>query len=162
MRKNLLTTVAASLILAFVHHADAQQPKKVPRIGLLISASNVIAPFTDAFRQGMRELGYVEGKNFVLEIRGGGAEPDRLSDLAAELVRLKVDIIVAAGSLSTPCRHESDQHDSDRDEDGGRSGKIWACCQSGASGWKYHGSVCHERGAKREAFGATRGGSSRA
>ena len=62
------------------------------------SASNVIGPFTDAFRQGMRELGYVEGKNFVLEIRGGGAELDRLSDLAAELVRLKVDIIVTVGS----------------------------------------------------------------
>ena len=100
MKKILLPMLAGSLILAFVHLADAQQPGKVHRIGLLISASNVIAPFTDAFRQGMRELGYVEGKNFVLEIRGGGAEPDRLSDLAAELVRLKVDIIVAAGSLA--------------------------------------------------------------
>jgi putative ABC transport system substrate-binding protein len=48
----------------------------------------------------LRELGYIEGKDIVLEIRGGGAKPDRLSDLAAELVRLKVDIIVAGGNLA--------------------------------------------------------------
>jgi putative ABC transport system substrate-binding protein len=81
--------------------AQAQQPGKVPRIGLLISASSAATTtFIDAFRQGLRELGYVEGKNFVLEIRGGEAKPDRLSDLAAELVRLKVDIIVAGGSFA--------------------------------------------------------------
>jgi putative ABC transport system substrate-binding protein len=86
-----------SMLLAPCFTVEAQQPEKVPRIGLLISASNVIAPFTDAFRQGMRELGYVEGKNYVLEIRGGGAEPNRLSDLAADLVSLNVDIIVTVG-----------------------------------------------------------------
>ena len=79
----------------------AQQPKKVPRVGLLISASSAVtATFIDAFRQGLRELGYVEGKNFVLEIRGGEANPDRLSALATELVRLKVDIIVAGGNFA--------------------------------------------------------------
>ena len=72
------------------------QPEKVHRIGLLIAASNVIGPFTDAFRQGMRDLGYVEGKNIVLEIRGGEGAA-RIADLAAELVGLKVDIIVAEG-----------------------------------------------------------------
>ena len=77
---------------------EAQQPEKVHRIGLLIAASNVIAPFTDAFRQGLRELGYVEGKNYILEVRGGGAKADRLFDLAAELVRLEVEVIVAVGS----------------------------------------------------------------
>ncbi len=63
-------------------------------IGLLHSASAGVAVFTDAFRQGMRELGYVEGKNYVLEIRARGAKTDRLSNLAAELICLKVDIIV--------------------------------------------------------------------
>ncbi len=58
----------------------------------------MIAPFADAFRQGLRDLNYVEGKNYVLEIRGGGAEADRLFDLAADLVRLEVDVIVAVGS----------------------------------------------------------------
>jgi putative ABC transport system substrate-binding protein len=76
--------------------AQAQQPKKVPQIGLLISpAATEMAPFIDAFRQGLRELGYIEGKNIVLDIREGGTEPARIADLAAELVRLKVDIIVA-------------------------------------------------------------------
>jgi len=56
-----------------------------------------MAPFIEAFRTGMRELGYIEGKNIVLEIRGGEAEPARIADLAAELVRLKVEIIVAEG-----------------------------------------------------------------
>ena len=98
MSKKVSCLALATLLFALCLPADAQQPGKVHRIGLLISASDVIAPFTDAFRQGLREFGYVEGKNFVLEIRGGGAEPDRLSDLAAELVRLKVDIIVTVGS----------------------------------------------------------------
>jgi putative ABC transport system substrate-binding protein len=62
----------------------------------------VIAPFTNAFRQGLGELGYVEGKNFMLEIRGGGAQPDRLSDLADELVRLKVDISNGSRSPGSP------------------------------------------------------------
>jgi putative ABC transport system substrate-binding protein len=66
-----------------------------------MSSSTAETPaFIDAFRQGLRELGYIEGKDIVLEIRGGGAKPDRLSDLAAELVRLKVDIIVAGGNLA--------------------------------------------------------------
>jgi putative ABC transport system substrate-binding protein len=86
-----------ALLLALSGPAEAQQPEKVHRIGLLISATNVIAPFTDALRQGMRELGYVEGKNYVLEIRGDEAKPDRVSVLAAELVHLKIDIIVAVG-----------------------------------------------------------------
>jgi putative ABC transport system substrate-binding protein len=89
------------LLLACIHFAEAQQPKKVARVGLLISASTAVtAPYVEAFRQGMRELEYVEGKNYVLETRGGGAEPGRLADLAAELVALKVDIIVALGNFA--------------------------------------------------------------
>jgi putative tryptophan/tyrosine transport system substrate-binding protein len=77
---------------------EAQQSGKISRIGLLISpAATEMAPFIDAFRQGLRDLGYIEGKNIVLEIRGGGAEFDRISGLVAELVSLKVDIIVAEG-----------------------------------------------------------------
>jgi putative ABC transport system substrate-binding protein len=60
----------------------------------------VLAPFGDAFRQAMREMGYIEGDNYVLEIRGGEAKTDRISHLAAELVRLKIDVIVAGGSVA--------------------------------------------------------------
>jgi len=97
MKVRIILFTFALVVWATIHLAEAQQSGKVHRIGLLISASNVIEPFTDAFRQGMRDLGYIEGKNIVLEIRGGEAEPARIADLAAELVGLKVDIIVAVG-----------------------------------------------------------------
>ncbi len=87
-----------AFLLALCSSVEAQQPKKVPRMGLLVGASTAVAaPWIEAFREGLRELGYIEGKNIVLEIRGGEAKPERLSNQAAELVRLKVDIIVAGG-----------------------------------------------------------------
>jgi putative tryptophan/tyrosine transport system substrate-binding protein len=89
------------MLFALSFPVEAQQPKKIPRVGLLMSTSiDAMAPFIDAFRQGLRELGYTEGKNIILEIRGGEAKPDRVSDLAAELVGLKVDIIVAGGNFA--------------------------------------------------------------
>jgi hypothetical protein len=82
--------------------ATAQQATKVPRIGYLIGGSS-LSPTSariEAFRQGLRELGYVEGKNIIIEARYTDARPERLADLAAELVRLKVDIIMAQGGQS--------------------------------------------------------------
>ncbi len=82
--------------------AEAQQSKKVPRIGFLTAVSpSSISARTEAFRQGLRELGYVEGKNIVIEYRYTEGKIDRLRELAAELVRLKVDIIVSAGPAAT-------------------------------------------------------------
>jgi putative ABC transport system substrate-binding protein len=80
----------------------AQQPKKVPRIGILVggSASSDSARI-EALRQGLRELGYVEGKNIVIDFRYAEGKPDRLSGFAAELVRMKVDLIVTAGPAAT-------------------------------------------------------------
>jgi putative tryptophan/tyrosine transport system substrate-binding protein len=76
--------------------AGAQQAAKVPRIGFLSAAtSGVSSPPLDAFRQGLRELGWVEGQNITIEYRFAEGKSDRLPDLAAELARLKVDIIVA-------------------------------------------------------------------
>ncbi len=81
---------------------QAQQPKKVPRIGFLSTGSPSTTPARiEAFRQGLRELGYVEGKNIVIEYRYAEGKLDRLSELAGELVRLKVDVIVTAGSAPT-------------------------------------------------------------
>jgi putative ABC transport system substrate-binding protein len=97
VQKTILVLLAA-LVLILSEGAEAQQPGKVHRIGLLISASDVIAPFTAAFRQGMRELGYLDRKNYILEIRGGGAETAQLFDMAAELVRLEVEVIVTVGN----------------------------------------------------------------
>jgi len=78
--------------------AEAQQAKKVPRIGFLApSSSAFITPLVEAFRQGLRELGWIEGHNITIDYRWAEGNPERLPDLAAELVRLKVDVIVTAG-----------------------------------------------------------------
>jgi putative ABC transport system substrate-binding protein len=82
--------------------AAAQQAKKVPRIGFLSSVSpSTISARVDAFHQGLRELGYVEGKNMLIEYRYAEGKVDRLSALAAELVRLNVDVIVASAPPPT-------------------------------------------------------------
>src|SRR5262249_55748226 len=88
--------------------AEAQQPKKVPRIGYLsVSSPSAMSTRTEAFRQGLRELGYVEGKNIVIEWRSAEGKRDRLPSLVAELVRLKVDIIVTAGPPATRSAKEA-------------------------------------------------------
>jgi putative tryptophan/tyrosine transport system substrate-binding protein len=76
--------------------AEAQQPKKVPQIGFLSSSSpSAVSARLEAFRQGLRELGYVEGKNIIIEYRFAEGMLERLPDLTAELVSLKVQVIVA-------------------------------------------------------------------
>src|SRR4051794_19585142 len=100
MRKTYWLTLYL-LLFQFCSSGDAQ-PKTIPRIGLL--NSNVIEAFkarTDGFREGLRELGYVEGKNIVIEYRYAEGKLERLPTLAADLVRLKVDVIVTAVSSST-------------------------------------------------------------
>jgi ABC-type uncharacterized transport system substrate-binding protein len=88
----------AVVLLAVAVIADAQQPKKVSRLGYLGGISpSINADRIDAFRQGLRELGYVEGKNIVIEWRHHEGNIDRLPALAAELARLKVDIIITVG-----------------------------------------------------------------
>jgi putative ABC transport system substrate-binding protein len=100
-RKVILFLLAASVLICF-HPAEAQQPKNVPQIGFLgFTSLSGIAARIEAFRQGLRELGYVDGKNIVIEYRSAEGKLDRLSELAAELVRLKVDVIVTSGPSVT-------------------------------------------------------------
>ena len=102
MTKKILLSAVATLILASVFPGEAQQPKKVPRIGFQSAASPAaMTPRTAAFSQGLRELGYVEGKNIVIEWRYAEGKLDRLDEFAAEFVRLKVDVIVTAAPSST-------------------------------------------------------------
>ena len=93
---------AIALALAFGGAvAQAQQPKKIAKIGVLFpSTPAATARNIEAFRQGLRELGYVEGKNFVLELRYGEARAERISELARELVSLKLDVIVTATDMA--------------------------------------------------------------
>jgi putative ABC transport system substrate-binding protein len=88
------------LILALISFSEAQQPKKAPRIGYLDTGSRSSA-VVEAFQQGLRDLGYIEGQNITIEYRSTEGMAERLPNLAAELVQLKVDIIVVGGSPST-------------------------------------------------------------
>jgi putative ABC transport system substrate-binding protein len=96
MNRRAFVTVLGAL-LAAPRAAEAQQAKKVPRIGVL---TGPVDPGVEAFRQGLRELGYVERENIAIERRSAEGKLDRLPDLAAELVRLKPDVIVASSNLA--------------------------------------------------------------
>jgi ABC-type uncharacterized transport system substrate-binding protein len=90
------------ILLAVAVTAEAQQQKKIPRIGYLGFTIAFTNPSrADAFRQGLRQLGYAEGKDFAIESRYADGKLDRLNELAAELVRLKVDVIVTSGPPPT-------------------------------------------------------------
>ena len=94
----LAVILAVSLVLAPLA-AEGQQAGKIYRIGMLETTSMALnAANLDAFRQGLRELGYVEGRNFMIEYRSADGRTERLRDLAGELVRLKVDVIVTRGT----------------------------------------------------------------
>ena len=101
-RQAFITIVGGSIVAGPLVAEAQQQTRNVPRIGVLVGGSGSSdAARIEAFRQGLRELGYVEGKNIVLEFRYADGNPDRLSELAATLVRLKVDVIVTAGPAAT-------------------------------------------------------------
>jgi putative ABC transport system substrate-binding protein len=98
----------SALLFALCFSAEAQQAKKIPRIAFLFgSASSAVSDRTEAFRLGLRELGYVEGKNIVIEYRWAEGKTERLPNLAAELVRLKVDVIVSGGPPVTRAAKEA-------------------------------------------------------
>jgi ABC-type uncharacterized transport system substrate-binding protein len=100
-KAGLSSILIAVTLLAVAVIAEAQQPKKVPRIGFMIGTSPSIIPDRiEGFRQGLRELGYVEGKNIIIEYRVAEGKVERLPDLLAELVRLKVDVIVTGGIVN--------------------------------------------------------------
>ncbi len=98
MKKSIFCCVVLTLIFTSLHITEAQQPKKVPRIGYL-SAFEPATESTrsEAIRLALRELGYIEGQNIAIEYRYAEGRSDRYPQLAAELVRLKVDIILVTG-----------------------------------------------------------------
>ena len=104
LRKALLSITLALVFFVAPLIADAQQSGKIPRIGYL---SQNVAPagspyrLLEAFLDGLRELGYVEGKNIVIERRYTEGNNERLPEFVAELVRIKVDIIIAETGMAT-------------------------------------------------------------
>ncbi len=98
LRRAKLVGIAILGILLAESTADAQQPR-VPRIGFL-SSSSAASPTLEAFRQGLRDLGYLEGQSIAIESRWADGRYERLPDLATELVRLNVDVILAANTAA--------------------------------------------------------------
>ena len=96
MSRKILWFLVSTLLFALSAPAEAQQPKKVPRVGYWAAVpASADAPRLEAFRQGLRDLGYVEGQNIIIDYRHEDREFERLPNLAAELVRLKIDVLVA-------------------------------------------------------------------
>ena len=101
MKKKITVLTLCAMLFALCGSVEAQQQKKIPRIGHLGFTTPTNKDRIEAFRQGLRQLGYMEGKDFAIEERFADGKLDRLNELAAELVRLKVDVIVTPG----PTRH---------------------------------------------------------
>ena len=100
-RREFITLVGGGAAAAWPLAARAQQTAKVHRVGFLWDGPNVFPDALEAFRLRLRDLGYVEGRNLVMEYRWAEGKPERMRELAEELVRLKVDVIVAPSSIYT-------------------------------------------------------------
>jgi ABC-type uncharacterized transport system substrate-binding protein len=98
MKKAFVGLTLCTMLLALCSFAQAQQPAKIPRIGYVSGSGDPSnpGPFVEAFRQGLRDLGYIEGKNILVEYRYAEGKLDPIPGIVAELVQLKVDVIVAA------------------------------------------------------------------
>src|SRR5215468_3328650 len=108
MKRKITVLTLCAMLLALSFPAEAQQTGKVAWIGFLSGSSpSAVSARVEAFRQGLRDLGYVEGKNIVIEARYADGKLDRLPALAAELVHLKVDIIISAGPQVTRAAKEA-------------------------------------------------------
>ena len=98
MNRRIFWLALCALLFAHSFPAAAQQPEKVPRIGYLVSSDPATeSARSEGIRLALRELGYIEGQNIAIEYRYAEGKRDRYPELAAELVRLKVDIILVAG-----------------------------------------------------------------
>ena len=158
-KAGVLSILFVVILLAIGVIADAQQPKKVPRIGYLggVSLSANTARH-EVFRQGLRDLHYVEGKNIVIDWRSADGKLERLPPLAAEMVRLKFDVIVTSGSTATRAVKEATNTipvvmTNDADPVG--DGIITSLARPGG---EHHGTVSPCPGARRQTIGGSERG----
>ena len=93
---NIIFLVLSAFLLAIWSAVQAQQPTKIPRVGFVTGGSTTTEPQVEAFRRALRDLGYIEGKTILVESRDLEGNPDRSPNLVAELVQLKVDVIVVS------------------------------------------------------------------
>jgi putative ABC transport system substrate-binding protein len=98
MKAKIIVPVVVTLIVLFIPPIEAQQRARIPRVAYIaVGPLSALLPHTEAFRQGLRDLGYVEGKNITVELRSTDGKLDRVRGIADELVQQKVDVIVTAG-----------------------------------------------------------------
>ena len=105
-RREFISLIAGAAAADWPLAASGQQPRRLPRVGVLVGTSPPF-PFTDAFQQGLHALGYSEGQNIALEFRYTMGRSDRATELAAELVRLDVDVIVTHWTQATRAAMEA-------------------------------------------------------
>jgi ABC-type uncharacterized transport system substrate-binding protein len=159
MSKRIVVGLLAAVILATIPPAEAQQRAKISRIGLLSSTGDLRAPgpSVEAFRQALRDLGYNEGKNISIEYRYAEGNQERLSDLVAELVKLKPDVLVVTALTAVRAAKQATKtipvvmvilSDSGRHRDSR---------ESGAPGRQYHGAHQTHPGIKRQTAGIASG-----
>ena len=120
MMKKIIGLALSAMLFALCASAEAQQPGKVPRIGFLDpSTASGIAVLLEAFRQELSKLGWIEGKNITIEYRFAEQKSERLPELAADLVRLKVDLIVVSGPPSALAAKKATTYHPHRDDEAG-------------------------------------------
>src|SRR6516165_9243049 len=123
-RREFITLMGGGAAAALPLAARAQQPAKVPRVGILSPAANETGGTLTAFREGIRDLGYVEGQTITLEFRLSKGITDSLPALATELVRIPVNVIVTDGTSATLAAFAATTHYPHRDGNNGRG----SCC----------------------------------
>ena len=102
MKKNIAVFALSAVLLVLCSSASAQQPGKIPRIGYLGAFTpSASGPLLEAFRRGLSDLGYVEGRNIFIDYRWAEGNPDRLPALIGELINLRVDVIVTQSNAAT-------------------------------------------------------------
>lgn len=136
-KAGLSSILVVVVLLALCVSAEAQQSAKVRRIGVLRGDSSPNLS-VETFQQAMRDLGYLEGKNIVIEYRYAEGKVDRLPDLAEELVRLNVDVIWAAGPAVSPAKNAA-KTNPHRHIECWRPCRIRASRQPGAAWWAHYG-----------------------
>ena len=124
MKRKITVLTLCAMLFALGWPVWAQQQEKLPRIGFVSETGDPFpgTPNFEAFRQGLRDLGYVEGKNILIDFRSAEGKPDRIPGLVAELVQLKVDAIVSHTDIRDPRSQAGDQDDSDCHGDSSGSG----------------------------------------
>jgi hypothetical protein len=117
-RRSVVIAGFAALLLAPERSAGQQTQSKIPRVGVLTAADSDRAPMFDAFREGLHDLGYVEGRNIILEFRLARGNSSLFPRLAAELVALPVDVVVLEGTGSFPAVNAVDPRKAVRGQQG--------------------------------------------